>query len=308
MNITATNYQASINLEEIFSQKEQSKLQNLIWKSPISERENIWNKNNIPYKNIEKAFIGLVIQRNIHARADGFNSHIDFMLDRLGIPKTNLDSMLKNVDSTIKLCNKLLEKQKPKDNLFYSEFGNHCYLCEMENFPFDNLKDAAIATKQDLNKIKVLRDNMSFITYNNSIGKIHLDKRQNLRHSSIDLIHEIFHLQTREPEGITNKYISEKKVLVRELEFYKTNYPAIYTAFFGELLKVFHRVLFEIELYKNPNQDLAKLYARIFNKCYEGKYQKQNRSYLLDTLIIRYPFQNLPHMLAQIDVLTSLKL
>ena len=297
------NYPAFIKFEELFSPEIQSELQQRIWKTPVEKRDIVWSKKNIPYKEIERTFIDVVIQRNTFAQSKGYDSYLSFKIDQLKIPKSEVERFFNNIDLSINACNKILKNIKPKSSDFYSEFGNHCYICEIKDFPFKSEEDAVKSFGNDYSKISIKKDDMSFLSNNGSNSVIHINESLNIRHKTLDLIHEIIHAETKQPGQ--NKYVSERNVLVDELKFYKEHYPNVYIALFGELLKVFHRVLFEIELYNNPNQNLAKLYAKIFNRCFGGNFQKQNRTYLLDTLIVRYPFQNLPHALAQVNLLAS---
>lgn len=309
MNNLKNRYRANLNFQTIYSPETQGDLQRDIWRVPVDKRDNVWFQKRIPYNKIEKAFIEIVKQRINFAKAKGFKTEVEYFLNLYNIPANTYKVLLKNADKSVNFCRKALEEQGTQSRDFYSEFGNHCYLCSLPKFPFTNLDDVekvVSGNDTDISKIKYklkFIDNGSSYSINDKkIINIFINNNQNIRHQVVDLVHELFHAKITAFKSTQNKFIKEKLVLSAELEFYKKLYPDIYKAMFGELLKVFHRVLFEIELYKKPDQNLSKLYAKVFNMCYGGNYQKINRSYILDDLIMRYPFQNLPHMLVQIKL------
>lgn len=303
-------YQGSINFLRVFPPDYQSKLQKKIWLAPVSERDKVWKTEGVLYKNIEESFIELTEQRNRQAREKGFKSNIELFLNIYKISEPDYYRLLSKVETVIHYCNHILSTTKeklPPD--FYVEFGNHCYVCLINKFPINSLVDAKfLVYKFDdkigllKSKLKIVGDSESYVIRNGDLFEIHIDSNQNLRHQILDLVHEMFHLQI--DDGIKNKYLREKGAESLEMEFYMRNFPNLYKALFGEFLKVFHRVLFEIELYKNPTQNLSKLYADTFNRCFVGASQGENKSYILDSLIIHHPFQNLPHFLAQIDLIS----
>ena len=80
-----------------------------------------------------------------------------------------------------------------------------------------------------------------------------------------------------------------------------------YFIFVSEILLLIHGTIFEIELHKEPEQDLSSLYASIFNKCYKKARQKLNYLYILDNNIIFKPFSSLPHTIAHVNLLIEIK-
>lgn len=312
-NNLQNKYQASINFLRIYPPEYQNRLQKKIWLAPISQREKKWNKEGVLYKDIEKSFIELTEQRNRQAREKGFKSNLEFFLDLYNISESEYYRLLAKFEKVLHYCHPMLsttQDKLPPD--FYAEFGNHCHICLINQFPINNLEKALTLVYKFDNKIELLKDKMkimgdseSFTVRKKDLYEIHVNNNQNLQHQILDFVHEIFHLKT--DDRVKNKYLREKEVANLEMEFYKKYYPKTYNALFGEFLKVFHRVIFEIELYKNPNQDLSKLYANTFNRCFAGANQSKNRSYILDSLIIHHPFQNLPHFLAQIDLISNLR-
>lgn len=317
-----SKYQASINFFNIYPSELQKKLQNVIWHESIEKRSKIWNEQEIPFKKIEESFINLVIQRNKFAVEKGFSSSVDHYLNLYKIPIDKYTKMLKNVNEIIDYCNCQVQNINKESSIFYNEFGNHCYVCTLKNFPFQDAESVKKYIFENDKLLKEYKDKIIFI--NNAISKssynkitdkfeVYIDKNQNFRHQTIDAIHELAHIKNRilnyknfvQPKKV-GIYFSELNTLKIELELLINISQELYFSVFGEFLKVFHRVLFEIEIYSNPKRDLNKIYADIFNKCYQGAKQTINRSYILDNDIIRNPFRTLPHAIAQSEIIKSL--
>lgn len=317
-----SKYQSSINFFNIYPPEFQKKLQNVIWHESIEKRSKIWDKQEIPFEKIKKSFINLVVQRNKFLVEKGFSSSVDYYLNLYKIPIVKYNEMLKNLDKVVDYCNQQLSDINKEPLTFYSEFGNHCYVCTLKNFPFQDAESVKKYIFENDKLLKEYKDKIIFInnvisksSYNKITDKfeVYIDKNQNFRHQTIDVIHELAHIKNcilnyknfNQPKKI-GVYYSELKTLKIELELLKNISHELYFSVFGEFLKVFHRVLFEIEIYTNPNQNLDKVYALTFNKCFNGAIQISNRSFILDEAIINNPFSTLPHAIAQYKIIKEL--
>jgi len=128
----------------------------------------------------------------------------------------------------------------------------------------------------------------------------------------MDLIHELSHiiwyLQTLN-KNINpysyGSYLREKNATEIEFNILKEISVKLYNAHMAEVLLSLRRVLFELELYNNPKQDLPRLYAKTFNYCFKNAKQKSNPTFLIDGRIVMNPFCNLPHIIADTSVLLS---
>lgn len=320
-NVNQSDYQSSVDFFITYPHELQNKLQTEIWKVSPEKRNDVWNKLKVPYENIEKSFIGLIIQRNKLALSKDYKTFIDYNLALYKIPKSIYKSFIKNFDEIIKTCNSHLPTNDINHN-FYTEFGNHCYLCNLKNFPlksFNEIKHYMSSNNRIINlyksKIDISFGDSSQSRYIKEIDRfdIQIDKNQNFKHQSIDLIHELSHIIYRiecykneilpEEKG---SYFNELETTKIELNFIKNISMTLYNTIFGEFLKVFHRVLFEIEIYEKPNQNLDNVYSLTFNKCFKYANQISNRSFILDELIIRNPFSTLPHAIAQYRIINQL--
>jgi hypothetical protein len=101
------------------------------------------------------------------------------------------------------------------------------------------------------------------------------------------------------------KYLLEKDALKIELALNQVLQKRSFQlpgAYFGNALLNFRRVLFEIGLFENPKQNLSKLYAETFNRCFKGAKQKSNPLYLLDKRIAMKPLSSLPYTIASSEL------
>lgn len=143
--------------------------------------------------------------------------------------------------------------------------------------------------------------------------KITINENQNINHQITDFIHELSHViwylqNFKKKINTTSKrvYTREKGAIEIEIEILKKISTVFFEKYFyNETLLLLHKTLFEIETYKNPKQNLKKLYASIFNKCFSGVKQKENVLYILDYDVIFNPFSSLPHTIAHINLLSK---
>lgn len=310
----------SIKYYTVFPDEIRDQLKEKLYKSPVVERERVWNSFGLLFKEIEEAFIQFSTQRNEMAKTKGKPSFIEFCLDLYKIPTEDYLEFEKNIDRVIDYCNKELpEINKTED--FYAEFGNHCYICAIQDFPFNDLEEVkeyvfnkCSNLEKEKDKINIVFDNYSQAEYKkeNDSFEIKIDQNLNLRHKSTDLIHEMSHLinyldllnQGKDLKEV-GVYLKEKETTQIELDLVSKISPSLYKALFGEFLSVFQRVLFEIELYKNPDQDLSKLYAQTFNRCFKGANQEVNRSYILEDRIVKQPLSSLSHAVALAKIIAE---
>lgn len=279
------------------------------YNSPISKRQEIWNDFKLPVIKIEKKFIELSEERRKLAFKADFSSYAEMFLDKYKIPSADYEKMLKNIDKLLMHCNKELPSINPPA-LFYSKYNNPCYICQLKDFPIKSEKQVVSLFIHKYNELKDIQKKIaidlggkSSMYFDKKTGtfQITLDNGINKRHQLLDLVHEMAHVVVlvKNPELVNEgSYSREKKTLKIETQIIKVISKNLYKALFGDFLKVYWRTLFEIKLYENPNQNLRKLYAEIFNKVFSGGKQKDNPFYLLDTRIVLRPFSNLPHVVS----------
>lgn len=286
------------------------------------DRESVWKSFNLLYEEIEKRFIEMTLERIRFARNKGYASYVEMFLDKYKIPKSAYERFLKYEEKLFDYCNRQLPRTGPLPIWFYSEFNLPCYICRISPFPFkteDEVLDFVAKTyailEKSKHKINIKPGEDSTMSYKKETDRftITIDKKGNTRHRLGDLLHELSHCVVfleNASKGINpheiGAYQREKQTLRIELALLKKISKPLYLATFGEFLKVFQRLLFETELYKNPKQDLAKLYAKTFNRCFKGASQKRNRIYFLDERISLRPMSTLPHAVAQSELILKL--
>ncbi len=289
------------------------------------KRANVWQDLSLGLniKEFEKRFIEMTKERNKFVRNKKYSSRLNMDLDRYKIPKKDYDKFTINIDKIIDTCNRELKSTNRLANWFYSEFNIPCYICQLSEFPFNTIKETfnkTVSTNKMLNKFKKkiiikLEEKQSQMLYKNKSDsfEIIINKKNNIRHQAIDLIHELSHVlvylnnfkKDINPIDI-GTYLREKEAIKIERKILKSISLDLYKAlFYNEILLLLHGTIFEIELHKNPEQNLGFLYASIFNKCYKNAKQKVNYLYILDKNIIFKPFSSLPHTIAHVNLLLN---
>jgi len=317
-----SEYKNSLDLYLAFSPEVRKKLREEINNAAIDQRSCIWDKYKIDYKKVEKAFTGLTIQRNIWAQREGFKTWLYKKLIHYQIPLKDYKRLINNIHYLISFCQEQLNKMVLTDHLTYSEFYKPCYICLSDSFPFRNIDEVKKKVfekykilKKYKDKIEIKFESRSSASYeaDKDVFEICISKNENFRHQSLLLIHELLHVVDyleSFKEGFLpadkGEYYQEKKVLEMIMPFFRKNYPLFYPNMFSEFLRLFLTAFFEIEVYKNPNQNLSKLYAKAYNICYPDAKQKRNRSWILDENIFDYPLSTLPHVVAQSEVILKL--
>lgn len=290
-----------------------------IFDSKLEVRKKIWEKINLPTEKLEIAFIDIVKTRNQDALERGFKDELEFMWANKKIPHTEEQKFIKNLDKVLKYCNQNLPDTGKLPNNFYSVFNLPCYFCRLPEFPFKNLdgvrkfmfeqytclekfKDKIIVKDSDRTDMCYEKENDTF--------QIRINKNFNLRHQSLFLIHELGHVVdhlnkfSNEIDPMkAGKYSGEKAVKEIEMHTLQKISTQLYQANLADILLLLRLTIFEIELYKKPEQDLSKLYAKTFNRCFNGAKQKTNPTYLINENIIANPFSSLPHAVAAVNVL-----
>lgn len=281
-----------------------------IYGVPTKDRKKVWEGFGFDMSDVEKKYKKMIIERNNHAKEKGFSSRIEMYLDRFKIPKKDYDFFLKNVEKLILKINKNLPEKNLPD-WFYTEFNNPCFLCRISKYPFKNVeevKDYMYKSFKEIENvkkaIKIQFGDWSEMDYdkNKNIFTITLEKNENIRHKISDLIHEFSHIiferksikKDIDPDKL-GKYVRERESTRIELEIAKKLSMEYYWANNAQFLNTIHNILFEIEITNNPNQDLSKLYAKLFNRCFIDAKQKVNRSYILKQQMVKNNFFNLSH-------------
>ena len=311
------------NFYILFPKEKLIALRSTLFKEPRDKRKELWNNFNLPLVKIDTKFKEMVRERNNFASHRGFSSRIDMALKFFNIPKKDFNNFNKNVDEVIDYCNLSLAEFKNLPGWFYNEFNIPCFMCRMSRFPLDSLDRAfnfVVGEHKILerfrNKIVIKLGDESKMAYKSreDCFEITINRGINIRHRVTDLIHELSHViyylecfRKKVNPLAVGAYLREKEATKLEITILKKLSERIFRALIlNDTLSLIRRVLFENELYGNTNQDLAKLYASIFNKCFKDAKQETNVLYLLDENIIFSPYSTLPHAVACTNLLHDL--
>lgn len=286
-----------------------------------SKRLQQWESYSLPTKEIEKRFSKLIVQRKKYLLKKK-KPLIEIFLRKFKIPRADYERFIENKEEIINFCNQILPNVGELPDWFYSELNVPCFVCRVQNFPFKSIDEVLNfvfgkypTLKRFKAKIRIVMGDKTRTKYDkkDDCFLVSIDKSVNFRHRVIGLIHELGHVviflkdfQKRIDPLAKGRYLEEKEVFKFELQILEELSEALFKAIFANVLLTIRRVIFEIELYENPNQDINKLYARTFNLCFPGANQKRNPFYILDESIVIAPFSSLPYAIAYAEAIRGL--
>lgn len=320
-----TNLKNIASFTQLLPPETVEKLHKQIYDSKPEDRGSIWKNLKVPVQKLDKKFTNVVIERNRNDKEKGYASTLDFHLKLDKIKVSECDYFNKHVDDVIKFCNKNLPEHKNFPQWFYSQYNNYpCFVCSMENFPFKDTKDVVEKMRKTYESLSKYRDHVEIViddTMNSSTFyvketdkiKVMINGRQNTRHKCMDLIHELGHVISYINDFLENKipgeegrYHNEENAYKIEAQFLNSNYPELYKASLSFVLSNLARVLFEMEIYKNPVEEANILFARTFNRCFLNSHQKNNPLYLVERRILYQPFYTLAHAVSEVKVISNM--
>jgi hypothetical protein len=286
------------------------------------ERTKIWKDFNLPVKKIDMQFKKVCEEKARFANKKGYKNLVALHIDLKKIPPDKYKQFKEKVDKIIDFCNKQLPKPDQLPDWFYSEWNPPCVYCQINPFPFTKEEDVFETMKTIYpilipfkKMIEIKPDDSSYMRYekNTDSFEIRIDKSGNVRHRTIDLIHELCHVvdylnnfkEDKNPYE-NSLFISEKVTLELELHVLQKVSPELYKASFCQILTLFHNLLFQIEMYTKPQDKASELSAQIFNRCFLSAHQKKNYLYMLNESFIMQPLKGLPHAIAAADVILDI--
>lgn len=285
------------------------------------DREKRWEKLDYPINQMEKNFVELAKARIQSVKTINKLSYIDFLLMRIGATKNDYRYFLENIDRIIEEYNDRLPKINNLPDWFYGKFNHPCLICKLNDFPLDSLDQTVdyyanrydeIEQNRDRIKISFNRGDGAWMRYLKETDRFEISLDENVkvkRHQIVSLIHELSHvvaLLKRFSGGVDwmkgGKFEAEREALVVERDVLSTLSRDLYGASLVGNLMTLRQTIFELEIYKKPNQDLGKLYAETFNRCFIEGRQERNDLYLINRSVIMEPLKSLPHCLAMTSV------
>ena len=284
----------------------------------LHKRNTKWKELRLSFIKFEQCTQNAVRARNEFARNQGFSSYIDLVLDSNKITNSDFSQFKETVDDIIDYCNNSLLLFNNYQSAIFNEFEDYCFICNSQSFPFLNLQEVLNyfvnnfpEIRKFKTKIKIVLGSLTKMEYqkDRDMFNISLNEKLNTRHQILGFIHELGHVVSylknfaNEIDLLEHgRYFAEKEALQVEYDILFNNAEFQSQAYLGDLLKLYHRVLFELELYKNPNQDLSKLYAQTFNHCYKQANQKSNPLFIFDEYITLKPLSSLPYSIAYTNI------
>ncbi|OQA37209.1 MAG: hypothetical protein BWY53_00033 [Parcubacteria group bacterium ADurb.Bin326] len=288
-----------------------------------ADRKKLWKSLDFPVEEANDKFAKLILARRNYFSEKRQLPLPEMFLKQFKIPRNAYQEFIQNKNEIIDWCNEFLPDVGKLPSWFHSELNLPCYLCRLSEFPFRNFKEVIDFVFQKYSsfsvfksKVKIKMGEVTHVKYKKKTDSflITIDKYANFRHQAIGLIHELGHVisflkdfQNHLDPLEKGKYYGEKNAIKIQFSVLKDLSENLFRASLVEVLLTFWKIMFEMNLYKNPNQDIGKLYADTFNTCFKGSNQKRNPFYLLNEAIITSPFSSLPHAVAYYKIL-SLKL
>lgn len=286
-----------------------------------SKRLQQWESYALPSKEIEKRFAKLIAQRKKYLLKKK-QPLIEIFLRKFKIPRADYERFIENKEEIINFCNQILPNVGELPDWFYSELNLPCFVCRVQNFPFKTLDEILdfVSSKYPIlrkfkAKIKIVMGESAQTKYDkqDDCFLVRINEYVNFRHRATGFIHELGHVinflkdfQKGIDPLAKGKYLEEKEAFKFELQILEELSDTLFKAIFANVLLTIRRVIFEIELYENPHQDINKLYACTFNLCFPGANQKKNPFYILDESIVTAPFSSLPYAIAYTEVILGL--
>jgi hypothetical protein len=288
-------------------------LNNLYTIKPFSKRISSYQSIQPLLNKLDKPFHHIIIARNEFAQKKGFNNYLDFIISNDHIPKNKFQFFQKNFKSIIQYFKNNLPKIPNLPKYFYHQLNLPCltYFLPFPKYSYSQIiKQFFPKLKNHKQKFRIVNEDNAYTLYlpNKNIYKVAIRKNVNCRHQTLDLIHELSHVQyfiNKKNKFPKSKYHSEKYAISNTFNILKSISTDIYQASFLEVLTNFIDILFEISIYQNPKQNYSKLYAQFSNQCYPDSHQKNNDLYLIKQRIINKPLSSLNHCIAYTDIFSK---
>jgi len=302
------------------------------WRSKIygskeyGERMRVWKSLRLPVSEIEASFRELVRERNCLAVKKGFHSYVEMAAGYAKMPRNGIDGYEQKQIDVVRGINErilgYLEKEKivlPMN--FLSELNEPCYLCLLAKK--DDYKLSLVGELHDLvssspalsrvaDRIRLIKGDGGSMRYVKELDcfEVKVSDRLNSLHQKTELIHELGHVtgylkffDKGVNPLVVGKYANEKEAVIFQRRVLSKKPERMFMGVLGEVLWLLRRTNFEIGVYRNPDQDLSRLYALTFNQCFQGANQESNFGWLLDRRVTMLPLTSLAQAVAWVDVL-----
>jgi|GEM_PF-7012630 len=258
----------------------------------LKEAEGVLLKNIKYIRKLQKRYKTLVLMRNKLVNMN----YWEYIALWDGVPKKDLANIDSMSMKTIKKILTYLPNNYKKAYWFNSIFNNLNYQTyedsvKLPDNVIDSLIDHRLCNKKDLEKIVFKKtDNWIASTDFDEESKktiINYDPRHANYSSAVAIAHEIGHALQKEKD--LNTYAHEKKAIEFELTYTKTLPKKIQNKVYADKLLTYATFFFEKEIYANPSQDFAKIYAKSIQKIHPEIEIKSNPLYVFNFHLIDYP-------------------
>ncbi len=326
------NTQYSIILEEYFkliTPEEFYKWQNYIFDSKLSlkKRERHYEFIKSDIKALQKLYKKKTIELNKIAQEKGYNNYLEWRIDLDKIPLEKIDALLnQNVAKFVSLVMKdnipmgILKDRNKIWNIFNTPIPLGLQIPKIDFAIPDEVisliskYDPRIKKYKDKINIKLdTKESRSSALFNKEKETVEIQVRKTPR-QDIDkvlaFVHELGHAldqldkykQGKNPHKLS-KYEQEVEANKFMHKFIKTNISEQHQKVlrYNTLLGL-SSTLFEINTFRDDQQDYAKAYAKAVRRCYPPTDQKSNPFYVLHNRLITSPLGELMSSIIEVSL------
>ncbi len=275
-------------------------------------------KDHLPlFSELKPKYISLVNALNNLAQARGYKSQLESRID-----EKVLKSFTDNKEAVVKHCQEQISEMKVP-SWFYSQFNrqkNLNFIKLLPNLPDiglpDEILDIASGEYPILNKFRGriffdldCKDSKAYYEKKTDTFKIIINKDKDRWEQTVELFNSIANVisdltsfEANWNSESINDSVEHDPYWI-EFKLLKKFLPKVYQARVLSILSDIADIIFLLEVYKNPDQDLPKLYANAVNHCFPDAKQTENYTYLIKDHLSFHPFSTLPQAIAQVKVL-----
>lgn len=308
---------------ELLSPERTDELNKRIYDLPVEKREAEWRAIDLPVEELENCLKDIIRERNDDAVREGFGSFADRQANVWQIAGDEYGLFMDRRKDVIDKINRDLESAAVPDG-FFGIFSIPCFMCLLKEFPFTELSQVYeyIVTRYPglrryAGKIDIKDGEANRMRYEKEVDRyrVCINKRYNIRHQSLALVHELGHvvsfLEAYE-RGINplsmGRYAIEKQAAENEINTMSSLGEGLFKAYLSEVLVYLWKTNFQLAMYEDPGKSLPEEYAFSFNGVYSPGRQKRNPLLFLEDEFAYKPLNSLVYAVAYCEYLRGEKL
>lgn len=274
----------------------------------LKERKKAFEKHKGTILKLKPLFKQLVIERNKVSQKDGYKNYLEFILKYDGVPKEKFKLFLGSADGIIKEINKNLPWPQNLPSWYWSKFNipDPLFFVTTKKYSIPDdiykmVKKKNPKAARFFSRIKIVEPDELYsrarFDEKTKTVKIFISTKKTDIYNALSFVHELGHAFAVFRLFDKDIKLSSKKRYWHEREAFKTVFE-FETLFLPQkvrwasrkrILGDFAHAFFEYEIYRSPNQDFDRLYAKALNRAFPLRKQNKNPFYVLEDNLIRSP-------------------